>query len=179
MSDRGPVPRHNGSRSFLIRWLSNLSPLSHSHHQTGSASRSISLFGSRPVIAIYGQWTRLEPQLPRFDHRINSHLKPPDRFVPAAMNLAMMATAQWHREFITYLAAQGLALRKSHMVGIRWLAAADQARLLGNVPDVIAVADSSRLGERKHALVNSSGAPLPNTPGGMVLDVSLQTPRPY
>jgi len=30
-------------------------------------------------------------------------------------------------------------------VGVRWLPAADQARLLGNEPDVIAVADPPRL----------------------------------
>ena len=65
-----------------------------------------SLFGGRPLIAIYGQRMRLEPQCPRFDHRINSHLKPPHRFVPAAMNLAMVPTAQWHRKFVAYLAAE-------------------------------------------------------------------------
>jgi hypothetical protein len=32
------------------------------------------------------------------------------------------------------------------VVGVSWLPAADQARLLANEPDVIAVADSSRLG---------------------------------
>jgi hypothetical protein len=65
----------------------------------------VSLFDNRPIIAIYGQWMRLEPQLPSFDHRINSHLKPPDRFVPAAMNLAMMSPAKGNREFIAHLAA--------------------------------------------------------------------------
>ena len=40
----------------------------------GSRVGTISLFGGRPIIAIYGQRMRLEPQLPRFDHRINSHL---------------------------------------------------------------------------------------------------------
>jgi hypothetical protein len=34
------------------------------------------------------------------------------------MNLAMVPTAQWHREFVAYLAAEGLALRKSHVVGV-------------------------------------------------------------
>jgi hypothetical protein len=62
------------ARSFLIRWLSNLSRCPTATIKTGGASRSISLFGSRPVNAIYGQWMRLEPELPRFDHRINSHL---------------------------------------------------------------------------------------------------------
>ena len=82
------------------------------------------------------------------------------------MNLAMVATAQWHGEFIAHLAAEGWALREAHVVGVRWLPAANQARLLGNEPDVIAVANPPRLREGKHALVDFFGAPLPNSAGG-------------
>ncbi len=57
----------------------------------------------------------------------------------------MVTAAQWHREFIAHLAAERWALREAHVVGVRWLPAADQARLLGNEPDVIAVADPPRL----------------------------------
>ena len=52
------------------------------------------------------------------------------------MNLAMVTAAQWHREFIAHLAAERGALREAHVVGVRWLPAADQARLLGNEPHV-------------------------------------------
>ena len=34
----------------------------------------VSLFGGWPIITIYEQRMRLEPELPSFDHRINSHL---------------------------------------------------------------------------------------------------------
>jgi hypothetical protein len=121
-----------------------------------------SLFGGRPLISIYGQRMRLEPQFPRLDHRIHSHLQPPNGFVAAAMNIAMVPTAQWHREFVAHLAAERWALCEAHVVGVRWSPATDQARLLGNEPDVIAVADPPWLGESKHALVNSFGAPLPS-----------------
>ena len=78
------------------------------------------------------------------------------------MNLAMVAAAQWHREFIAHLAAECSALREAHVVGIRRLPATDQARLLGNEPDVIAVADPPRLWECKGALIDGWGLPLPN-----------------
>ena len=83
------------------------------------------------------------------------------------MNLAMVTAAQWHGEFIAHLAAEGWALREAHVVGVRGLPATDQARLLGNEPDVIAVADPPRLREGKHALVDGFGAPLPNRPDGI------------
>jgi hypothetical protein len=78
----------------------------------------------------------------------------------------MVPTTQWHREFIAHLAAERWALREAQVVSVRWQAAADQTRLLGNEPDVIAVANPPRLGEGKHALVNSFGAPLPSAAWG-------------
>ena len=59
------------------------------------------------------------------------------------MNLTMVPTAQRHGEFIADLAPERGPLREVHMVGVRWLPAADQARLFGNETDVIAVADGS------------------------------------
>ena len=127
--------------------------------KNGSRARSFGLFGSRSNLTIGRQRMRLEPQLPSFGHWVNSHLQPPYRFVAAAMNLTMMPTAQWHREFVADLAAECGALREAHMVGVRWLPAADQARLFGNETDVIAVADPARLRKGEHALVNFFGAP--------------------
>jgi hypothetical protein len=60
----------------------------------------------------------LQPKLPSFDHRINSHLQPPNWFVAAAMDLAMVATAQGHREFVAHLAAERRALCEAHVVGV-------------------------------------------------------------
>ena len=110
---------------------------------------------------------RFEPQLASLDHRINSYLQPPHWFVAAVMNLAMVTAAQWHGEFIAHFAAERWALRKAHVVGIRWLPATDQARLLGDEPDVIAIADPSRLREGKHALIDGFGASFPNRPQGI------------
>lgn len=97
---------------------------------------------------------RLTPQRTRFDHRIDSHLEPPHWFVAAAMNLAMVASAQGHGEFVANLATERPALGKAHVVGIRWLPPTNEARLLGHEPDVIAVANPTRLGEGEHALVD-------------------------
>ena len=83
------------------------------------------------------------------------------------MNFAMVTAAQRYREFIAYFAAKRRALREAHVMGVRWLPAADQARLLGNETDVIAVADPPRLREGKHALVDFFGAPLPRRPKGL------------
>jgi hypothetical protein len=93
------------------------------------------------------------------------------------MNLTMVTTAQWHREFVAYLAAECWALCEAHMVGVRRFAAANQARLLGNEPDVIAVANPARLGKGKHALVDSSGAPLPSAAEGNARRPWLHTLR--
>jgi hypothetical protein len=68
------------------------------------------------------------------------------------MNLAMVTAAQGHREFIAHLAAERWALRETHLVRVRWLVAADQARLFGDEPDVIEVAQSAKLGQRQNAL---------------------------
>src|ERR1700691_3807144 len=145
--------------------------------KTALARPVSSLFGGRARIAIYGQRMRLEPQCPRSDHRINSHLYPTHRFVAAVVNLAMMATAQWHREFVADLAAEGSALREAYVVSVRWLPAANQTRLLRNEPDVLAVADPPRLREGKHALVNSSGAPFPSAAEGNARRPWLRTLR--
>jgi hypothetical protein len=54
------------------------------------------------------------------------------------------------------------------------LAAANQARLLGNEPDVIAIADPARLREGKPALVNGFGVSLPSRPEVIVSGARLQ-----
>ena len=64
------------------------------------------------------------------------------------MNLTMVPAAQWHGEFVAHLAAKRLALRETQVVGVRRLPATDQARLLGNEPDVITIADPPRLRQR-------------------------------
>jgi hypothetical protein len=57
--------------------------------------------------------TRFDPQRAGLWHRIDSNFLPPCGFVAMPMDLAMMSTAQWNREFITDLAAKCSALGKA------------------------------------------------------------------
>ena len=70
------------------------------------------------------------------------------------MNLAVVAAAQWNREFIADLAPEGWGLGEPEMVGIARLAAANQTRLLGDVSNVVSVANSPRFGEGQGAFID-------------------------
>jgi hypothetical protein len=83
---------------------------------------------------------RLQPKRAGLDGRIRSGLPPPLCFVPAAVQLAMMAPTQRDRELITNFAPEGSMLRKSQVMGIRRPSSANQAWLFGHVSNVIAVA---------------------------------------
>jgi hypothetical protein len=56
------------------------------------------------------------------------------------MHRAMMSATEWDRELIADLAAERAGLGKSEMVGIGGLAAADEARLLHDLAQVLSVA---------------------------------------
>ena len=62
------------------------------------------------------------------------------------MDLAMMAAAERDRELIADLAAQRPMLGEAQMMGIGRPAAANQTGLLGDKPNVVAVAYPARLG---------------------------------
>ena len=89
---------------------------------------------------------RLQPQAPGSDGRINASIFPPCGFIATAMDLTMVSPAERHGELIADLAAKRPVLGKAQMMGIGWRAAANQTRLLGDKPDVLAVADPVRLG---------------------------------
>ena len=97
---------------------------------------------------------RLDPQCTGRNDRIESGIPPPRRFVTTAMHLAMMPSTQGNGELIADLAAERPALGKAQMVGIRWLATANQTRLFGHISDVIAVPDPARLWQRQHTFVD-------------------------
>ena len=103
---------------------------------------------------------RLEPQHSRGSSRINPNFTPPCRLIAATMDLAMMAPAQRHREFVADLAAKRPALREAQVMRIRRLAAANQTRLLGHVSDVVSVTNPARLGEGEGAFVDAPSDPL-------------------
>ena len=82
------------------------------------------------------------------------------------MDLAVMTAAQRYGEFVTDLAPESGVLREAKVVGIRWLAPADQAGLLGDEFDVRLVPNSAWFGkgqfsfvDRRLARLSGSGGP--------------------
>lgn len=106
------------------------------------------------LIGSCSQRMRLQPKRAGLDGRINAGLLPPIGLVPAAVHFTMMTSAQRHGEFVADFASEGRVLRKPQVMGVARPPAANQARLLSNRFDVIAVADPTRLGDGQHALVD-------------------------
>ena len=97
------------------------------------------------------------PQVVRNWLGIDACCVPPSHFVAAAMNLAVVAAAEGDGELIADFSAERAGLCESQVVSIAGLPAADQARLLGDEPHVLAIADAPRLGEGKYGLVDGAG----------------------
>jgi hypothetical protein len=87
----------------------------------------------------------LKPQRASGCGWINAGARPPNGFVATAVDVAMVPAAERDGELVADLAAERSGLGKSQMVGVRRPSAANQARLLGDRPDVLAVADPARL----------------------------------
>jgi hypothetical protein len=62
------------------------------------------------------------------------------------MHLAMMPSAQWHGELIADLAAECPGLGETQMMRVRRAATADKTRLLGDMADMLSIADAARFG---------------------------------
>ena len=91
------------------------------------------------------------------------------------MNRAVMGPAERDREFIAGLAAERPRLHVAKMMRVGWLAAAHQARLLGDIAKVFPVAIATRGGDREDALVDAvrlTGSVL------SVVTVSVRPSRP-
>ncbi len=71
------------------------------------------------------------------------------------VKLAVVAAAQRNGELVTRLAAKRPRLRNTQVMGIGRLAAADQARLVGDKSQMVLVADAPRLREREGAFVDT------------------------
>jgi hypothetical protein len=67
-----------------------------------------------------------EPERSRGAGRINTEFTPPCRLI----TVTMKSPAQWHREFVTDLAAERPVLRKAQMMSVTGPSSADQASLL-------------------------------------------------
>jgi hypothetical protein len=95
-----------------------------------------------------------KPKRPGRRQRIYSGALPPGCFIPAAMDLPVMRTAERHGKLIAHLAPESLRLREAQMVRIRRAPTANQTRLLHNVSDMIAVSNATRFRECEDALIN-------------------------
>ena len=98
----------------------------------------------------------VQPQLASGKERINAYLFPPCALVTATVQLTMMSTAKRNSEFVANFACQGGALCKAQVMSISRTAAADEARLLGDLSRVLPVAQSARLGKRQDAFVDTA-----------------------
>lgn len=98
-----------------------------------------------------------EPKVARLCQGIDTASLPPCDFVRTIVSLAVMNAAQGHGKLITDLAADGAVLREAKVVGIRRVAAADEAWLLGNKFDVGLVPNTARLGKGQFVLVDHIG----------------------
>ena len=100
---------------------------------------------------------RFQPQRPGNDRRIDSDFPPPCGFIAAPVDLAMVSAAERDGELIADFATECPPLREPQMVGIRGLAAADQARLLGHLSDVLSVPNPAGLRQGQGPLVDPCG----------------------
>jgi hypothetical protein len=88
--------------------------------------------------------------------RVDAEPVPPCAFIAAAVDLAMVNTAERHRELVADFATERARLGRAKMMGIRGLPAADKAGLRGDEPTMFFVADAPRFADRKHAFVDAA-----------------------
>jgi hypothetical protein len=77
---------------------------------------------------------------------IDAGRPPPSSLVAGAMDRAMMDTAEGHGEFIAGPAAERARLQVAKMMRVGWSAAADEARLFGDVAKVLSIAIAAGCG---------------------------------
>jgi hypothetical protein len=123
----------------------------HCNLRPAGSSRLRRLIGSDMAIV----HARLLPQRPRDLPRIDANFLPPSLFVAGTMNRTVVDSAKRYREFVTNFAAERSALAKAQVVSIAGLPAADQARLPGDISEVVAVPNPARHRERQRALVDA------------------------
>src|SRR6516162_1467894 len=99
----------------------------------------------------------LSPELTGDLNGVDAGRRPPGLLVAGAMDGAMMRAAERDGEFIAGLAAERPRLQVAKMMCIRLFAAADEARLLGNIANVLAVTIAPRRRNHEHALVDPLG----------------------
>ena len=97
----------------------------------------------------------LSPQLTGDLDGVDVGRLPPGLLIAGTMDRAMMRAAERNGEFIAGLAAERPRLQVAEMMRIGLFAAADEARLLGNIAKVLAVSIAPRCRNHEHTLVDA------------------------
>src|SRR5215831_13975858 len=97
----------------------------------------------------------LPPELPGDLNGIDAGCLPPGPLVASAMDGAVMRAAERDGEFVARFAAECPRLQVAKMMRIGLFAPANEARLLGNITQVLAVTIAPRCGNDEHALVDA------------------------
>jgi hypothetical protein len=97
----------------------------------------------------------LQPKCARYSGSIDAGLVPPHGFIPAAMHLAMMTTAERDRELIAPFSAQSRWLCKPEMMRIGGTATANKAWLFSDRFHMLPVTNSTRHGERQDSFIDT------------------------
>jgi hypothetical protein len=87
---------------------------------------------------------------------------PPSCFITTVMNLAMVTPTERDSELIADLTAESPRLYKTEMMRIRWMAAANQAWLLGDRFHMLPVANSAGHRQRQDRFVDTRCAISPS-----------------
>ena len=96
-----------------------------------------------------------QPKLARQADGLETGFRPPVRFLAGAVQFAMVCPAQRDREFVADLLSQSARLRKTQVVRVTGLAAADEAGLFRDEPQMLLVPQPFGFGEGEHAFVDA------------------------
>ena len=91
-------------------------------------------------------WMRLLPQLPRDAQRVDFKFIPPGHFISGLVQLPMMAAAERDGKLVAHLDAERARLCEAEMVGVTWLAPADETGLRRDEAKMRLIAATLRLG---------------------------------
>ena len=96
----------------------------------------------------------LKPKCAGSRKRVYSRVPPPESFVTAAMDLAVVRATKRHRELVTHLATERTRLREPQMMRIRRPATANKTGLFDHVPDMVPITNTARFRERENAFID-------------------------
>jgi hypothetical protein len=98
---------------------------------------------------------RFEPQCAGRDGRIKPGLSPPRGFIATAVDFTMVPSTQWYSELIADFTSESPGLGEAQMMRVGRAATADKTRLLGDMADMLAIADATRFSQEQHTLVDA------------------------